>query len=95
MASVEDKKNIKKTSQNIVLENRELLKITGVNDVECFNNEAVVSLTELGKLYIRGADLKINKLDLENSSLCIEGTINSLEYSVKGKKKNRSIFRRV
>jgi len=82
--SEERKKTVK---QNIVMENREKLKISGVNDVEYFNEDAIVALTELGRLQIKGANLKVSSLNLENSELCIEGYINQLDYAEKKKRK--------
>lgn len=86
---VEDKKVIKPRSQNILLENRERMDISGVIDVESFNDECIIVVTELGLLIIRGADLHINKLNLDNSELIIEGEIVSCEYSDRGSSKNR------
>ena len=41
---------------------QEKLSISGVIDVESFNDEMVVVDTELGILVVRGEDLHINKL---------------------------------
>jgi len=68
---------------SLILENRERLTVTGVVDVESFNDEMVVADTEMGLLIIRGEDLHINKLSVESSELSIEGYIASLEYSDK------------
>ena len=78
---IEEKKPIKSKVQNIILENREKLSISGVIDVESFNDECVVVDTNLGLLVIRGVDLHINKLNLDSSELNVEGDIISLEYS--------------
>jgi sporulation protein YabP len=78
---IEEKRVPKPKVQNIILENREKLSISGVVDVESFNDECVVADTELGMLVIKGIDLHINKLDIDRSELGIEGEIISLEYS--------------
>ena len=78
---IEDKKVSKPKVQNLILENRERLNISGVIDVESFNDESVVVDTELGVLVIRGIDLHINKLNIDSSELGIEGEIVSCEYS--------------
>ena len=78
---IEDKKVSKPKVQNLILENRERLNISGVIDVESFNDESVVVDTELGVLVIRGVDLHINKLNIDSSELGIEGDIVSCEYS--------------
>lgn len=86
---IEDKKVIKPKMHNIVIENREKLSVTGVVDVESFNDECVVADTELGLLIIRGEDIHINKLNLDNSELSIEGNIYSCEYSDKDGSKSK------
>ena len=86
----EDKKTpAKQPNHNIIMENREQLKVTGVSDVECFNEDIIVALTELGRMNIKGTNLKVSKLNLENSELCIEGYINYIEYVEKKRKKNK------
>jgi sporulation protein YabP len=78
---IEDKKVSKPKTQNLILENREKLSVSGVIDVESFNDESVIIDTELGVLVVRGEDLHINKLNIDNSELSIEGDIISCEYS--------------
>lgn len=78
---LDDKKISRPRVQNLILENRERLSISGVIDVISFNDECVVVDTDLGMLIIRGDDLHINKLNIDSSELDIEGDIISLEYS--------------
>lgn len=86
---IEEKKTTKPRVQNLILENREKLSISGVVDVESFNDEAVIVDTELGILIVRGEDLHINKLNLDSSELNIEGDIISCEYSDRDGSKSR------
>ena len=74
--------------QNLILENREKLTITGVLDVLSFDDQIVIVETQLGLLTIKGDDLRINKLSLDSSEVIIEGEIYNLGYSenVTGKK---------
>ena len=69
--------------QNIVLENREKLNITGVLDVLSFDDQIVILETELGLLTVKGENLRINKLSLDTSEVIIDGTIYQLAYSEK------------
>jgi sporulation protein YabP len=57
------------------------MSVAGVIDVESFNEEIVIADTEMGVLIIRGKDLHINKLSLDNSELLIEGDICGCEYN--------------
>jgi len=86
---IEDKKSPKPRVQNLILENREKLHISGVIDVESFNDESVIVDTELGLLIVRGVDLHINKLNIDNSELGIEGEIISCEYSDRDGSRNK------
>ena len=67
--------------QNIVLENREKLSISGVLDVLSFDDQIVILETELGLLTVKGENLRINKLSLDTAEVIIEGEISSLAYS--------------
>lgn len=66
--------------QNIVLENRNKLHLSGVLDVLNFDEEIVTADTELGVLIVKGSDLRLNKFNLENEELSIDGTIISMTY---------------
>jgi sporulation protein YabP len=89
---MEEKKVSKPKVQNLILENRERLSITGVIDVESFNDESVIVDTELGILVVRGMDLHISKLNIDSSELSIEGEIVSCEYSEKDSRSKGSGF---
>lgn len=82
---VEERKNNINTNimQNIILENREKLSISGVNDVLSFDDQIVILETGLGLLTIKGENLRINKLSIDSEEVIIEGEINSLLYNEK------------
>jgi sporulation protein YabP len=89
---LEDKKSITKPKvQNLILENRERMSISGVIDVVSFNDETVTVETELGLLTIHGDDLHISKLNLDISELNVEGDIYSLEYSDSNGSRSKSM----
>ena len=74
--------DIKKNNfQNIVLENREKLTLTGILDVFSFDDQIIIVETELGLLTIKGENLKINKLNIDTSDFTLNGKINSMAYS--------------
>lgn len=89
---LEEKKTPKPKVQNLILENRERLSISGVIDVESFNDESVIVDTELGVLIVRGVDLHINKLNIDSSELSIEGDITSCEYSERDGSRSKGGF---
>lgn len=75
--------NISSIMQNLVLENREKLSISGVNDVLSFDDQIVILETQLGLLTVKGENLRINKLSIDSEEVIIEGEINNLSYSEK------------
>ncbi len=78
---MEEKKMIRTRPHNITLEGRERLAITGVKDVTSFDDNTVVLDTEAGGLTVKGTDLHINKLSVEDGNLFVEGYIISCVYS--------------
>lgn len=72
-----DEKNV----QSLLLENKEVLNVTGVENVDNFNDEIVVLITNKGKLTIKGEKLNISKLNVDEGKLMVKGVINSLVFS--------------
>ncbi len=82
--TLEDKKSIQTgVIQNLILENREKLNVSGVLDVLSFDDQIVMVETELGLLTVKGENIRINKLSLDTSEIVVEGEIDSLAYSNK------------
>ena len=66
---------------NLVMENRNRLTVSGVSDVDSFDEQTVVIFTQMGELTVRGSDLHIINLSVDSGELSLEGTVNSLTYS--------------
>ena len=75
--------------QNLVLENRGKLSVSGVNDVLSFDDQVVMVDTELGLLTVKGENIRINKLSLDTAEVIIEGEISSLSYSQNKQEKRK------
>ena len=54
--------------QNLILENREKLSISGVLDVLSFDDQVVILETELGLLTVKGENIRINKLSINEKT---------------------------
>lgn len=65
---------------HIVLEERTSLSISGVEEVESFDENSICLSTGQGDLIVRGQNLHIEKLSLDGGDLKVEGTIDSLTY---------------
>jgi sporulation protein YabP len=81
--NMEDRKMPNTVIQNLILENRKKLNITGVLDVLSFDDQMVIVETELGLLTVKGDNLRINKLSTDTEEVCVEGNIYNLAYSEK------------
>ena len=67
-------------AHHILLEGREQLTVSGVEEVESFDENTIVMVTSKGTLVVRGEDLHIEKLSLDGGDLKVEGSIDSLTY---------------
>lgn len=79
-----------KMPHNIIMEDRHHLTVSGVEDIDSFDEQAVVIFTQMGELTVKGDDLHINRLSLEVGELLIEGEIYALIYSEKEEKQSSS-----
>ena len=66
--------------QRIELSGRESLTVSGVEDVDRFDETEIVMNTSLGVLVVTGDSLHIGKLSLEGGELHVDGQIDSLAY---------------
>lgn len=84
-----------KRSHNIIMEDRKQLTISGVNDVDSFDEELIVMFTELGQLSVKGKNLHISQLNVDTGELSMTGEVLALYYTADAQKKNNSFFSRV
>ena len=87
--TIDERKSINtNVIQNLILENREKLSVSGVVDVLSFDDQVVMIETELGLLTVKGNNLRINKLSIDTSEVIVEGEISYLAYSESNSEKN-------
>ncbi|WP_251448954.1 sporulation protein YabP [Vermiculatibacterium agrestimuris] len=67
-------------NHHLILEDREKLTVSGVEEVESFDENTIVMDTAQGVLVVRGEELHIEKLSLDGGDLKVEGMIESLVY---------------
>lgn len=83
----ERRSTAQKIVSNIIMESREKITVSGVNDVESFDENSIILSTQLGDLIIKGQDLKIGKLNLDSGEVLAEGEFDSFEYADYGSQK--------
>lgn len=75
----EEKKSM--GAHNLILEERGSLTVTGVEDVDSFDEQTVVVYTGLGELTVRGNQLHIERIDLQAGELELQGQVDSMTYT--------------
>lgn len=80
-----EEKKFKSASRHAInLVRRESMTATGVLDVISFDEESIIAETELGMLIIRGINLHVNRLNLENGELAVDGEVSGITYEDSG-----------
>ncbi len=74
------------------LDNRKALSLSGISEVDSFDDRSITAYTDLGKLSINGENLNIKKLNLDAGELEVEGKISSLIYSDATLRNSRNLF---
>ena len=82
------------TAHTILIENRRRMRITGIVDVESFQEDEMTVLTQAGALTIWGDGLKLGKLNPEDGQVLLEGDIISIEYEQPQPERKSFLFRR-
>ena len=77
---------------NLILENRKKLSISGVTDVDSFDEKTVILYTQMGELTVQGKNLHVNGLDVETGEMSVEGDIWALNYGDKDRRGSLGFF---
>jgi sporulation protein YabP len=67
-------------AHRLELDGRERLSVSGVEDVERFDETEIVMSTAAGTLLVTGENLHIGKLSLDGGELQVDGRIDSVSY---------------
>lgn len=68
-------------SHKILLDSRKKGSMTGIIDVISFDLREVLLETSMGMLTIKGQDLKVTRLSVEQGEVDLQGQIDSMTYS--------------
>jgi len=68
-------------AHSIILEGRAKLAVSGVEEVESFDENEIVMQTVQGNLRVQGSDLHVDKLDLVSGELTVTGLVTALDYA--------------
>ncbi|KUO50737.1 MAG: hypothetical protein APF76_15685 [Desulfitibacter sp. BRH_c19] len=77
------------------VKDRKIVKVTGVKHVISYDDKEIVLETSMGDLIIRGSDLNINSLNLEDGSLQVIGLAENLLYSEEAGARRKNFIKRI
>ena len=77
------------------LNDRSRLTVSGVEEVERFDEEEIVMRTTAGILVVGGANLHIGKLNLDGGELHVDGEIQTMLYEDNSAPTQSGFFRRL
>ena len=81
-------------AHTILIEGRRRMRITGVTDVESFQEDEMTVHTSAGVLTVWGEGLKLGKLNPEDGQVLLEGDIVTVEYEQPQPERRSLFFRR-
>ena len=64
----------------LTLEDRQHLVLTGVTDVDSFDENAVLLRTNRGPVCVRGEGLQLRSLSVEGGQAAVDGTVAAIVY---------------
>ncbi len=65
----------------LLMQDRKSLSVSGVSDVDSFDDQTVVLYTDRGELTVKGTALHIDRLDVETGEVALTGNIYGLMYT--------------
>jgi sporulation protein YabP len=80
---------------SLMLYQRKLMQLCGIEDVVSFDELNIYLVTEYGNLLIEGTDLHITALDVASGNMTVEGMIRSMIYNDKETKKKDGFVSRM
>ncbi len=81
---MENKSDMREKPCNIIIEGRKKISVSGVEDVDCFDEDSIVLITTGGNLTVTGSDFHINKLSVETGELIIDGSFDGCKFDEAG-----------
>ena len=89
-----EKDLMRPAAHSVLIEGRRKMRITGVVDVESFQDDEMTVLTQAGALTVWGEGLKLGRLNPDDGQVLLEGEIVSIEYEQPEPERRPLFFRR-
>ena len=83
-----------KMPHSVFMEERSRITISGVRDVDSFDDQTLIVFTDLGEITVKGENIKVSRFSVETGDFAAAGSFQSLSYSER-LPKNSGFFARV
>ncbi len=90
-----DSQHLQEQTHRLTLEDRQQLTVSGVEEVESFDEGGITMVTGQGRLVVRGSGLHIEQLSVDGGQLRVEGQVESLTYEDMGSRGGGGFFSRL
>lgn len=90
-----DTQTMQEGMHRLTLEDRNRLTVSGVEEVESFDESGIVMVTGQGTLVVRGSGLHIEQLSVDGGQLRVEGQVDCLTYEDTGNRGGGGFFSRL
>lgn len=90
-----EKKTDFNCNHGLILQQRETLSLTGVTDVDNFNDKVLLIYTSLGELTVRGRNLCVESFSAESGELMAHGDIKAMIYGDRNRQSKPNILRKI
>ena len=80
----EEKAKSPASGHRLSMDDRQYLRMTGVEEVVSFDETEIVIQTVKGRLDLRGEGLRVDKLEKNTGELTVSGQVTGLEYEDNG-----------
>jgi len=71
----------KQKEHHLHLDKRQKLALSGITNVDTFNETEILLESVMGKMTLKGEGLHITQLNLEDETLLVEGMVRAIVYS--------------
>ena len=82
-------------THNVIIENRARMSLSGVTDVENFDDTEISLYTSMGDMAIRGKNLHVESVSIESGEMSITGEIKSLVWGDKDRTKKPTLWQKM
>lgn len=82
-------------NHKVTIDNRKIMTVTDIKEIDSFDEGEIRASLNEGGIVIKGRELNVRVLDLEEGRLVVEGHMDSFMYVKVKEKGGKSVFARI